>query len=414
MTGAGRPVRFPDGFLWGTSSAAHQVEGDNRNSDWWEFEQQPGRIANGDTSELANDHYHRYREDFVLLRQLNQKAHRLSIEWSRIEPSQGEFDARQIRHYRDVLGELREQGIEPMVTLHHFSSPIWFVRKGGWATRDSAHAFLPFVHRVVEQLGDLIGLWCTINEPSIYAVNGWVGGEFPPGRTGDIAGLYRVTSNMRKAHELAYGAIKRRWPDAQVGLSHHKLLLLPATNRRRDRWAAKTAQMAIDRWPVALGQLRRIVEATSDYVGIAHYWGQMCAFDPGRPRDQFIRRFNVPGVPVTEMGFSADPSWMRLVLNEVRSLGKPVYITENGLASHDDEWRRRYIAETLSNVLLAIGDGVDVRGYFHWTNTDNFEWARGYTVRFGLIDVDRKTLERSIKPSGHLYGRIAAANSLPD
>jgi beta-glucosidase len=414
LTDAARVGGFPEGFLWGTASAAHQVEGDNRNSDWWEFEQQPGRIANGDTSEIANDNYHRYREDFTLLRGLNQNAHRLSIEWSRIEPSEGEFDAQQIRHYRDVLGDLREQGIEPMVTLHHFSSPIWFSRKGGWSVPDAAHGFLPFVHRVVDQLGDLVGLWCTINEPTIYGANGWIFGEFPPGRKGDVTGFYRVTSNMRKAHELAYGAIKRRWPDAPVGLSHHKLLFLPASDKRRDRWAAQTSQMVLDRWPVAPGQLRRIVESTSDYIGIAHYWGQMCAFDPRRPRDQFIRRFNVPGRPVTDMGLSADPSWMRIVLNELRTLGKPVYITENGLATGDDEWRSRYINETLANVLLAIGDGVDVRGYFHWTNTDNFEWARGYATRFGLIEVDRKSLERRIKPSGHLYGRIAAANALPD
>jgi beta-glucosidase len=270
------------------------------------------------------------------------------------------------------------------------------------------------VHRVVDQLGDLVTLWCTINEPGIYGANGWVTGEFPPGRRGDIAGLYRVTSNMRKAHELAYLAIKRRWPDAQVGLSHHKLLFLPASGRRRDRWAAGTSQMALDRWPIAPGHLRKIVESTSDYIGIAHYWGQMCAFDAARPKDQFIRRFNVPGRRVTDMGLSTDPSWMRIVLNEVRSMGKPVYITESGLATTDDEWRRSYITETLANVLLAIGDGVDVRGYFHWTNTDNFEWGRGYGIRFGLIEVDRTTLERTIKPSGHLYGRISAANSLSD
>src|SRR6266699_3677594 len=394
--GRGR-LTFPAGFLWGTASAAHQVEGDNRNSDWWEFEQQPGRIANGDTSAVANDNYHRYREDFALLSELNQSAHRLSIEWSRIEPSEGEFDARQIRHYRDVVADLREQGIEPMVTLHHFSSPIWFAEKGGWAAKDAPHAFLPFVHRVVDQLGDLVGLWCTINEPSIYAANGWVTGEFPPGHKGDLVALYSVTSNLRKAHELAYSAIKRRWPDAMVGLSHHKLLFIPATQKRRDRWAAQASQMALDRWPVAPGRLARIVDATCDYVGIAHYWGQMCAFDPRRPQDQFIRRFNVPGRPVTDMGLSADPMWMRTVLNELRPLGKPVFITEK-----------------LQNVLLAIGDGVDVRGYFHWTNTDNFEWARGYSTHFGLIAVDRKTLERAIKPSGRLYGRIAGANSLPD
>ena len=405
--------RFPDGFLWGTASAAHQVEGDNRNNDWSLFERQPGRISNGDTSEVACDHYHRYREDFALLRELNQNAHRLSIEWSRIEPTEGEFDSRQIRHYRDVLGELREQGIEPMVTLHHFTSPLWFARKGGWAAAGSARAFMPFVHRIVEELGDLVQTWCTINEPSIYAANGWITGEFPPGRHGDLAAVYRVTGNMRRAHELAYVAIKQRWPDSRVGLSHHKFLFLPATPRRVDRWAAQTAQMVVDRWPVGPGQLRRIVEATADFVGIAHYWAQCCAFAPGLAKEQFIRRFNVPGAPVSDMGWSVDPTWMRQVLNELKGLGKPVYITENGLASNDDEWRQRYLTEVLDNVLLAIDDGVDVRGYFHWTNMDNFEWARGYSMRFGLIAVDRKTLERTVKPSGLLYSRIARANALP-
>ncbi|GAC1470773.1 MAG: glycoside hydrolase family 1 protein [Candidatus Dormibacteraceae bacterium] len=403
---------FPEGFLWGTASAAHQVEGDNRNCDWWEFEQQPGRIAGGDTSEIACDHYHRYREDFSLLREMNQNAHRLSIEWSRIEPSQGEFDSRQIRHYRDVLGELREQGIQPMVTLHHFSSPIWFARKGGWTAAGSARAFLPFVHRVVDELGDLITIWCTINEPNIYAANGWITGEFPPGRQGDIAAVYRILANMRRAHELAYLAIKRRWPDAPVGLSHHKFLFMPATSSPLDRLAANTTQVALDRWPVAPAQLRKVVEATSDFIGIAHYWGQSVAFDPRLAREQFIRRTNVTGVPVTDMGWSTDPSWMRQVLNELKSLGKPVYITENGLASNDDEWRQRYLGEVLTNVHLAIQDGVDVRGYFHWTNMDNFEWARGYKMHFGLIGVDRKTLERTIKPSGRLYARIAKANAI--
>ena len=412
LTSAVASNRFPDGFLWGTASAAHQVEGDNKNSDWWEFEQQPGRIANGDSSEVACDHYNRYREDFSLLREMNQNAHRLSIEWSRIEPSEGEFDSRQIRHYRDVLGELREQGIQPMVTLHHFTSPLWFARKGGWRAAGSARAFLRFVHRVVDELGDLVTMWCTINEPNIYAANGWMTGEFPPAHHGDLVSLYKVTANMRRAHELAYLAIKRRWPDAPVGLSHHKFLFLPATAKRLDRLAAHTAQVAVDRWPVSPGQLRKVVEATSDYIGIAHYWGQSAAFDARRPRDQFIKRFNIPGVPETDMGWSTNPAWMRTVLNELKGLGKPVYITENGLASHDDELRQRYLTDVLSNVHLAIQDGVDVRGYFHWTNLDNFEWARGYQMHFGLIAVDRKSLERTIKPSGRLYARIAKANAV--
>jgi len=404
---------FPKGFLWGTASAAHQVEGGNRNSDWWDFEHQPGRIANGDSAEIACDHYNRYREDFALLREMNQNAHRLSVEWARIEPTEGVFEPSAFRHYRDVLGELRGKGITPLVTLHHFTNPLWFVKRGGWAASGASGAFLTYVHRVIEELGELIGMWCTINEPNIFAASGWITGDFPPGRRGDLAAAYRVTSNLHHAHELSYRAIKKSFPDAQVGLSHHKFLFLPATQRRRDRWATKTAQAVLDRWPVGAGRMRKVVETTSDFIGIAHYWGQSAAFDSHRPQEQFVHRFNVPGVPVTDMGFSADPSWMRIVLNELRPLGKPVFITENGLATNDDEQRSAYLDAILSNVHQAIEDGADVRGYFHWTNMDNFEWARGYAPKFGLISVDRKTLERTIKPSGRHYAGIAKANSVP-
>lgn len=403
---------FPKGFLWGTASAAHQVEGDNRNCDWWEWEQTPGHIAGGDTSLVACDNYHRYREDIALLRDTGQNAHRLSIEWSRIEPAEGEFDPRQIRHYRDVLGEFREQRILPMVTLHHFTSPLWFTRKGGWRSAESPRVFLRFAQRVADELGDLAGMWCTINEPNLYAANGWITGDFPPGHRGDLASQYAVTANMHRAHELAYAALKKRTPDTPVGLSHHKLLFLPASRSRLDRIATASAQATLDRWPVGPGRLAKIVEASSDYIGIAHYWAQVCAFDPRRPQDLFVRRSAPPGAEMTDMGLASDPAWMRPVLQELKGYGKPVYITENGIAAHDDAVRQRYLPAVLEEVRLAIDDGVDVRGYFHWTNTDNFEWTRGYSVKFGLIAVDRKTLERTVKPSGRLYARIATANGL--
>ncbi len=272
---------------------------------------------------------------------------------------------------------------------------------------------MPFVNRLADELGDLAGMWCTVNEPTIYGVNGWITGDFPPGKRGDIGAQYRVTSHLRRAHELAYAALKRRWPDTPVGLSHNKFLLVPATNKRRDRLAAGAAQLVTDMWPVGIGRLRRVVEASCDYIGIAHYWGQLCAFDLRRPGDQFIRRFNPPGAMITEMGWASDPSWMHQVLVDLRPYGKPIYITENGLATHDDSQRETYLRDILSNIHRAIEDGVDVRGYFHWTNMDNFEWARGYEAHFGLIAVDRKTLERTVKPSGWAYARIATANALP-
>jgi beta-glucosidase len=406
--------KFPPGFLWGAATAAHQVEGDLTGNDWWRFEQQGG-IKTGDSAAVACDHYHRYREDFRDLRKMFHNCHRLSIEWSRVEPLPGEFDARQLRHYRDVLAELREQGMQPMVTLHHFTSPLWFVERGGWAAAGAPDAFLPFVRKVAGELGDLVAHWCTINEPNIYAVQGWLLGEFPPARKGDLRGAYRVLRNLRLAHEAAYRELKRITPEVPVGLAFHKWLLLPADpRRRRDVLAARAAQTATDTWPVGGGRLQKIVEASSDYIGLNHYSGQLVAFDARRPGDQFTRRFNPPDAPRSDFGWALVPQWMRTVLRELKALGKPVYITEHGIAAADDALRQKFLLDVLEQVWLAIHeDGVDVRGYYHWTSMDNFEWAHGYAMKFGLIEVDRTTLERRPRPSAQLYARIAQSNSLP-
>ena len=404
--------RFPDGFLWGTATAAHQVEGGNHGNDWWAWEQQGG-IPTGDSSDPACDHYHRFREDFGLLSGLHQNAHRLSIEWSRVEPSPGEFDSAAIDHYREVLVALREQGMVPMVTLHHFSSPSWFASKGGWAAGGAPEAWLPFVRRMADELGDLVGLWCTINEPNIYAYQGWILGEFPPGHKADLPGFFRVLFNMRRAHERAYAALKRRTPAVPVGLAQHKWLMLPARLRRLDRWAARISQASMDGWPVGAG-LQKVVMAPSDYVGLNHYSGSLIAFDPRRPQEGFTARTNPRGLPASDFGWAVNAEWLRLALRELAPLGKPVYVTENGIAAVDDRMREAFIPDALGAVWKAIQDGVDVRGYFHWTSTDNFEWARGYSMRFGLIGVDLETQERTVKRSARVLAEIARANALPD
>jgi beta-glucosidase len=404
---------FPSGFLWGNATAAHQVEGGNTNNDWWAFEQEPGRIANGDLSGIADDHYHRYRQDFATLRKLHNNAHRLSIEWSRIEPAEGEFDSRQIRHYRDVLGELREQGMAPMLTLHHFSSPLWFTSRGGWAAPGAHLAFAPFVRKVVDELGDLVSLWCTINEPNIYATQGWIFGAFPPGRHNDVPGLWRVLANLRQAHEAAYREIKNRWPEAPVGLAHNKYWLLPSRPRNPlDRTLVFAGRRLMDHWPVGRGRLQRTVAATSDYIGLNHYSGRLVEVAPRRPGEFFYRQFNPPGYPVSDFGDAVKPDWIREALLELRPYRKPIYVTESGIASQDDGIRQQFLKDILGEVLLAIDQGADVRGYFHWTSMDNFEWSHGYRMKFGLIEVDRKTMERTLKPSAGLFGRIARANAL--
>jgi beta-glucosidase len=405
--------RFPDGFLWGTATAAHQVEGDNHNSDWWEFEQRGG-ILTGDSADPACDQYRRFREDFAMLHELRNNAHRLSIEWSRIEPAPGEFDQSQIDHYRDVLAELRARGLAPMVTLHHFTSPLWFTRRGGWAASGAPDAWLPFVRRVAEELGDLVAMWCTINEPNIYAYQGWLAGEFPPGRRGDVLGLVRVLGNLRRAHEAAYRELHRLTPGVPVGLAQHRWLLLPAhPGRLRDRFAAGTAAFFMDRWPAGGGRWRQVVEAPADYVGLNHYSGSLVAFSLRAVGEGFAHRFNPPGLAESDFGWAVEPAWMRRCLEDLRPLGLPVYVSENGIATGDDAFRARFLREMLEQLWEAIQGGVDVRGYFHWSSHDNFEWARGYSMRFGLIGVDLETQRRTVKPSGLLYARIAEANALP-
>jgi beta-glucosidase len=305
-----------------------------------------------------------------------------------------------------VLGELRACGMMAMVTLHHFTSPLWFTRRGGWAASGAPEAWLAFVCRVARELGELVGMWCTLNEPNIYAYLGWITGEFPPGRRGDVVGLYRVLANMYEAHERAYGELKRITPGVPVGLAQNKWLLFPANRwNPLDRVLAGFSQFLLDRWPVGRSGPRRVVEATSDFVGLNHYSGSLVS--------ALGRHFNPSWLAQTDFGWAVQPEWLRRSLEELAPLGKPVYVTESGMATRDDSKRVQFLEDVLGQVWQAIEHGVDVRGYLHWTSMDNFEWAHGYSMRFGLIGVDLETQERTVKPSGELFARIAKANALP-
>ncbi|MBI4492792.1 MAG: glycoside hydrolase family 1 protein [Chloroflexi bacterium] len=416
---------MPAGFLWGTATAAHQVEGGNENNDWWDWEQTTGHIKDGSRSGLACDHFRRYQDDFQLLADLGQNAHRLSIEWSRVEPHPGQFDAEALAHYRRVLETMRALGLEPVVTLHHFTNPRWLAQQGAWTRPEVVDAFGRFVERVVRAYRDLVRFWITVNEPNIYASLGFATGEWPPGAR-DMLLAFRVLRHMVLAHGRAYQVIHREQPEARVSLAHHLRVFDPDRPAHRlDIWTARARDALFNRSIlVALrdGRLRpplgwgeRIPELVGslDYVGVNYYSRDRLAFDPLSPHRLFAREVRRE-CPRNACGWEIYPEGLYRVVRQAAEFG-PVLITENGTADQDDELRPAYLLSHVRQLGQAVQDGLPVLGYLHWSSMDNFEWAQGFRMRFGLVHVDFATQERRVKPSGELYARICRAGGLtPD
>ena len=387
---------FPPEFLWGAATAAHQVEGDNTNSDWWRFEHD-GRTAAVESSGDAIDHVHRYRSDFALLAGLGHNCHRLSVEWARIEPAEGEFSRSALGHYREVLTALREQGLTSFVTLHHFTLPAWFADRGGWLAPDATVVFERYCRRVLEALGDLVDHVCTINEPQMVALHGYLEGCHPPGVTNPTL-WRRVGRVLLDAHHRAV-EVTRATSDARPGLVLQLPHLAPA--REDDVSVAYLQAIRAEVVDLYLDALRP--GAGGDWLGVQYYRKNWV--DPGSPT---IFAAPPPGVPTTQMGWAVDPDGFRLVLHRAAETGLPLYVTENGIATEDDRERIEYIRVHLQALAQARQEGVDVRGYVHWSAFDNFEWAEGYRPKFGLIAVDReRDFERTPKPSAHAFARVA-------
>ena len=426
---------FPRGFLWGTATAAHQVEGDNRNNDWWAFEQQPGAIWKGDRSGLACNWWHNAEADFDLMAQMGHNTHRLSVEWSRIEPEEGVFDPKAIARYREMLLGLRQRGIEPMVTLFHFTSPLWLARQGGWHNPAAVGHFRRFVRRAVGELGDLVSLWCTINEPNVYAALGYLFGEHAPGQR-SLPAYFRVLRHLLLAHSVAYRAIHSLDGGASVGLVKNVQIfepLRPAGAPGHSRAAAHAARLldhffneltltAIQdgrlRFPLHLpARTHGPLVDSSDFVGLNYYTRQRVSL--GRAGEGIMDLLQpTPGAECSDSGRNGTygeifPAGIYRALQQVARLGKPIYITENGLPDEDDDQRPAFLLRHLSQVQRAIADGIDVRGYYHWSLIDNFEWAEGWSLRFGLVALDRKTQVRTPRPSAGLFSAIIRANAVP-
>jgi beta-glucosidase len=426
-------LRMPEGFLWGAATAAHQNEGNNVANQWAAWEQQPGRIYAAQRSGRATNWWdlESAAADFDRAAELGLNSLRISVEWSRIEPEPGVFDPSALARYGEMIGLLRERGLEPMVTLHHFTDPLWLAALGGWENPAVETFFVRFVTRVVETLGDQVTLWCTINEPNVYAIEGFLDGYFPPG----VKSLRRTIGVLRRmllAHGRAYRTIHRLQNNARVGLAHHYRLFVPANPESVvDRRAAALLDQAGNRSvleAVTQGRLTALIGVgqqvtylidASDFIGLNYYTPVRVAFAPTRPRWLFTRQFldssaeSSDDTPLGEPYSEIDPPGMYHALKQVGAYGKPIYITENGLPDADDDQRPRFIATYLSEAWRAIQEGVDLRGYYHWTLVDNFEWVAGWSMRFGLYELDVQSGRRTPRTSAEIYRRIAESNGVP-
>ena len=429
-----RILHFPEGFLWGTASSSHQCEGGNINNQWYRWEQQ-GHILTGEASGIADNWWENAERDFNLAEQMENNALRLSLEWSRIEPAEGRWDSAALDRYRQMLTNLRRRHMKPIVTLHHFTEPLWFADRGGFADEANIRFFVRYATYAVQTLKDLCDFWVTINEPNVYAAQGYVIGSSPPGER-DIIRAFQVLCNLVQAHVQAFYAIRRLQPEGQIGYCLHYRLFDPANHLSPLDSSAAGLQDTYFNWAVLKAMetgkftfplnmlLAPVVraEAARDYHGVNYYTREMVRFDPTLPAEFFGRRFVRPGAICNDPGLDNSfgeiyPKGIYRILKTVyrRTRGnKPLYITENGFSDAADNRRPRAILEHLAMVHRAIREGIPVRGYLHWSLVDNFEWNNGWGVRFGLIEVNQQTQRRIPRPSASMYGEICRANAITE
>lgn len=436
------PIAFPDGFLWGTATAAHQVEGGNDNNDWYAWEQQAGNIANGDVSGEAADHYDRFDEDFALAASLGQNAHRFSIEWSRVEPSRDVWDEAEIAHYQAVLDSLASHGLKPLVTLEHFTVPLWVADLQGWSNPEVAGEFTEFASRMAAEFGGQVDDWLTFNEPLVTTVAA-LNGDWPPAYLeGDVDAAAQYAIGMIFAHGSAYDAIHvadvtdadSDGTAARVGIAQHMVAFAPKDPARpEDVSGAEWTDRVFNRLFVEAATSGNLdvnldgdtddldttppegnhpeLAGTLDFVGINYYRRLLVT---GLTGTGVIQGFpsDDPDLPSNELGWSIYPEGMLETLRELDEYGLPIVVTENGAPDADDDERPGFLVDHLVFVARAIDEGIPVEGYMHWSLIDNFEWAEGFDARFGLVAVDFATQERAPRGSASVYAEICEANAL--
>ncbi len=413
-------IIFPEGFLWGSAQSAYQVEGNNYNNDWYEFEQIPGAIKNGDKCGESSDHYNLFENDFKLLSSLNQNSLRTGIEWSRLVPEENVVNEDELEHYHKVIESLRKNNLTGFINIYHFTIPIWFERKGGFLKTKNLKYFQHYCEVLAKNFPE-VDFWNTINEPGVVPLMGYLYGEFPP-RKKSILAFSKVYRNMIKAHAIAYRTLKEYNPKSQVGIvktipyfyqKYHSKYWKKWIVSAMDFAYNQVMFNALDKGKVPFIPFAHnsLIKDSSDFFGLNYYDPVFFKFKFGIPIET---DFKLPEqTETTQMGWGIYPQGLyEDIMRVKREFKGPIYVTENGIATLQDEQRQKFILAHLVEVSRAISEGADVRGFFYWSSLDNWEWAEGFEPRFGLIGIDYTTKERLVRESARMYGKIAKDNAI--
>lgn len=424
-------LSFPEGFVWGVASAAHQVEGGHTSNNWADWENQVDdngepRIARGEKCGLACDHWNRYPEDIKLMTNLGVSSYRFSVSWSKIMPKEGVVDSIALQHYVDVCDSLLAAGIQPMVTLHHFCHPMWWEEKGAFEKEENIADFVEFSEVVFNALKGRATTWCTLNEPAVFVIAAYFDGHFPPGKQDpELAAI--VLKNMFKAHVAVYQKLKRLpgGDEAEIGIVKNMHQIDPMNDWNLfDRLLSRTVNKGFNgsfistfkdgnyrfSFPTLVDEQEAIPDAPStlDFVGLNYYSHNAMEFS--LDLDEALKTRMFPDETPTDMDYTVYPEGFYRAIKEISVLGKPIMITENGVADMDDDIRGEFIKKYLYAVSKAIEDGYDVKGFHYWSFIDNFEWDLGYDERFGLYEVDFETQKRTLREGSKEFQRIVKAN----
>jgi beta-glucosidase len=412
--------KLPGGFLIGTATSSLQIEGGDRNNSWYRWAEE-GHIKDGTHSVNAVDHWNRVEEDIEIMKKLNTQTYRLSIEWSRIEPERGKFNKEAIDHYRWEIEKLMEAGIKPLVTLHHFTNPLWLEDNGAWVNHESVDLFRRYTEYVVTYLGDIVSDWITINEPNVYMTSSYLFGTWPPGEK-SISKFIKGSRNMILAHIKAYNTIHRvregmNQKDTIVGVANHLRIFDPKKKTPLNKWVSNIYDRIFqEMFIIGMTEGKLVFPLGSgyplekgryyDFIGINYYSRDIISFKMDFA-NLFSKREVLEDSKVNDLGWEIYPEGIyRICKKYYDRLKAPIFITENGTSDDKDKFRIKYIYDHIYQIKKLIDDGIDVQRYYHWSLMDNFEWLEGLNSKFGLVSINPDTYERKVKKSGSFYSEL--------